>query len=125
MLVWFVLVLSLARFFQNNAGELGVGTRAIYAGIKQAGVKKLKKKKETKRNKKKTIIIFYRVNSCIKTTTLPVHEGWGGNDIIEQCHIVLKKPEFIEDITRWHEDMNFIFEWQNKNNILRTSAASE
>ena len=29
----------------------------------------------------------------------------------------------IEDITRWREDMNFIFEWQN--NILRTSAASE
>ena len=28
-----------------------------------------------------------------------------------------------EDITRWHEDMNFIFEWQN--NILRTRAASE
>ena len=31
--------------------------------------------------------------------------------------------EYIEDITRWREDMNFIFEWQN--NILRTSAASE
>ena len=30
---------------------------------------------------------------------------------------------YIEDITRWREDMNFIFEWQN--NILRTSAASE
>ena len=29
----------------------------------------------------------------------------------------------IEDITRWREDTNFIFEWQN--NILRTSAASE
>ena len=29
---------------------------------------------------------------------------------------------FIEDITRWREDMNFIFEWQN--NILRTSVAS-
>ena len=28
---------------------------------------------------------------------------------------------YIEDITRWREDMNFIFEWQN--NILRTSAA--
>ena len=27
----------------------------------------------------------------------------------------------IEDITRWHEDMNFIFEWQN--NILRKSTA--
>ena len=31
--------------------------------------------------------------------------------------------KYIEDITRWREDMNFIFEWQN--NILRTSAASE
>ena len=30
---------------------------------------------------------------------------------------------YIEDITRWREDMNFIFEWQN--NILRTSAVSE
>ena len=30
---------------------------------------------------------------------------------------------YIEDITRWREDMNFIFECQN--NILRTSAASE
>ena len=30
---------------------------------------------------------------------------------------------YIEDITRWREDMYFIFEWQN--NILRTSAASE
>ena len=29
----------------------------------------------------------------------------------------------IEDYTRWREDMNFIFEWQN--NILRPSAASE
>ena len=25
----------------------------------------------------------------------------------------------MEDITRWREDMNFIFEW--KNNILRTT----
>ena len=30
---------------------------------------------------------------------------------------------YIEDITRWCEDMNFIFEWQN--NILRMSAASD
>ena len=30
---------------------------------------------------------------------------------------------YIEDITQWREDMNFIFEWQN--NILRTSTASE
>ena len=29
----------------------------------------------------------------------------------------------IEDITRWREDMNFIFEGQN--NILQTRAASE
>ena len=33
------------------------------------------------------------------------------------------RVKYIEDITRWREDMNFIFEWQN--NILRTSAASE
>ena len=30
-----------------------------------------------------------------------------------------KFNHYIEDITRWCEDMNFIFEWQN--NILRTS----
>ena len=30
---------------------------------------------------------------------------------------------YIEDITQWREDTNFICEWQN--NILRTSAASE
>ena len=30
---------------------------------------------------------------------------------------------YIEDITRWREDMNFIFEWQN--NLLWMSAASE
>ena len=29
----------------------------------------------------------------------------------------------IEDVTRWCEDVNFIFEWQN--NILRMSAASK
>ena len=29
---------------------------------------------------------------------------------------------YIEDITQWREETNFIFEWQN--NILRTSAAS-
>ena len=33
------------------------------------------------------------------------------------------KRKYIEDITPWREDMNYIFEWQN--NILRTSAASE
>ena len=36
---------------------------------------------------------------------------------------IVELPKYIEDITRWREDMNFIFEWQN--NILRTSAASE
>ena len=30
---------------------------------------------------------------------------------------------YIEHITWWHEDMNFIFERQN--NILRTSVANE
>ena len=30
---------------------------------------------------------------------------------------------YIQDITRWRKDMNFIFKWQN--NILQTNAASE
>ena len=33
------------------------------------------------------------------------------------------KGKYIEDITRWREDMSYIFERQNS--ILRTSAASE
>ena len=37
--------------------------------------------------------------------------------------LVTLAVNYIEDITRWREDMNFIFEWQN--NIFRTSAASE
>ena len=37
--------------------------------------------------------------------------------------MISKIRVYIEDITRWREDMNFIFEWQN--NTLRTSAASE
>ena len=37
----------------------------------------------------------------------------------------VKIKKQIEDITRWGEDMSFIFEWQNNNNILRTRAASE
>ena len=42
------------------------------------------------------------------------------------CEITSKSlagAVYIEDITWWREDMNFIFKWQN--NILRTSAASE
>ena len=31
------------------------------------------------------------------------------------------QSDYIEDITLWREDMNFIFEWQN--NILRTRCA--
>ena len=34
-----------------------------------------------------------------------------------------RKDEYIEDVTWWYEDMNFIFEQQN--NILRTSPVSE
>ena len=34
-----------------------------------------------------------------------------------------RKDKYIEDVTRWGEDMNFIFEQQN--NILRTSPVSE
>ena len=47
----------------------------------------------------------------------------------DQIAALLTKTEpnnarvYIEDITWWREDMNFIFEWQN--NILRTSVASE
>ena len=37
----------------------------------------------------------------------------------------VKIKKQIEDIIRWSEDMNFIFEWQNNNNILQASAASE
>ena len=53
-----------------------------------------------------------------------------------KCHTILvltkksdldirsdSKMKCIEDITRWREDMNFIFE--RPNNILRTSAASK
>ena len=42
---------------------------------------------------------------------------------IHKSQMLQKYDVDIEDITRWREDMNFIFEWQN--NILRTSAASE
>ena len=31
--------------------------------------------------------------------------------------------KYIEDITRWREDMNFMFEWQE--NISRLSEANE
>ena len=34
---------------------------------------------------------------------------------LHYCHI--------EDITRWREDINFVFKWQNS--FLRTSAESE
>ena len=43
--------------------------------------------------------------------------------IIIMIIILIVIINYIEDITRWREDVNFIFEWQNK--ILRTSAASE
>ena len=48
---------------------------------------------------------------------------------LHTCHIYVTYMlhhrvvrNYIEDITRWREDMNFIFKWQN--NILRTRAAS-
>ena len=44
------------------------------------------------------------------------------NPVIKYATLYNRKI-YIEDITRWREDMNFIFELQN--NILRTSAASE
>ena len=45
--------------------------------------------------------------------------------LVESCNVFIfyNTVLYIEDITRWCEDMNFIFEWQN--NILRTSTASE
>ena len=43
-------------------------------------------------------------------------------DVTRSC-LGMIDIKYMEDITRWREDMNFIFEWQN--NILRTSAASE
>ena len=47
----------------------------------------------------------------------------GGRGEIRRAGKIEKKEGPLEDITRWREDMTFIFEWQN--NILRTSAASE
>ena len=47
----------------------------------------------------------------------------GGRAEIRRAGKTEKKEGPLEDITRWREDMTFIFEWQN--NILRTSAASE
>ena len=41
----------------------------------------------------------------------------------EEPYAPFAPTKYIEDITRWREDMNFIFEWQK--NILRTSAGSE
>ena len=37
--------------------------------------------------------------------------------------IIMLTVLYVEDITQWCEDVNFIFEWQN--NILLTSAASK
>ena len=31
-----------------------------------------------------------------------------------------KIPHYIEDITRWREDMNFMFEWQEQDIVLAT-----
>ena len=50
------------------------------------------------------------------------HLGCAGQNAT-MFRLGLRAKKYIEDITRWREDMNFIFEWQN--NILSTSAASE
>ena len=65
---------------------------------------------------------------CIKTHfsfRLPFsfHLPFSEVSVMANLDVLLMKVTYIEDITRWREDMNFIFEWQN--NILRTSAASE
>ena len=51
----------------------------------------------------------------------PVREGLGEYIQVKSNNIL--NAIYREDVTRWREDMNFIFEWQNS--ILRTSAASE
>ena len=50
------------------------------------------------------------------------HLGCAGQNAT-MFRLGLRAKKYIEDITRWREDMNFIFEWQN--NILRKNAASE
>ena len=57
----------------------------------------------------------------IRNVVVVVVEGNNRNVVV--VVVVVVEGKYIEDITRWREDMNFIFEWQN--NILRTSAASE
>ena len=64
-------------------------------------------------------LIYFIYHNEKKKSTLPIfcvylHTSSGQ---------LWRSVKYIEDITRWREDMNFIFEWQN--NILRTSAASE
>ena len=55
-------------------------------------------------------------------------QGLGGFSVRRDLNyrdnlMTLLQVLYIEDITRWRKDMNFIFEWQNI--ILRTSAVSE
>lgn len=45
------------------------------------------------------------------------------NQTLARSEQEYRKDEYIEDVTWWYEDMNFIFEQQN--NILRTSPVSE
>ena len=45
------------------------------------------------------------------------------NQTLARSEQEYRKDKYIEDVTRWCKDMNFIFEQQN--NILRTSPVSE
>ena len=72
--------------------------------------------------------VFEQVNVSLKYVVFI--NGFSSNVFTEKTINYFHQARFhipfcyyIEDITRWREDMNFIFEWQN--NILRTSAASE
>ena len=48
------------------------------------------------------------------------HLGCAGQNAT-MFRLGLHAKKYVEDITRWREDMNFIFEWQN--NILLTRCA--
>ena len=65
------------------------------------------------------VIGLVLVSSLVSSVVSAVNvlDGW------DCCRRTRCEYKYIEDIPRWREDMNFIFEWPN--NILRTSAASE
>ena len=65
-----------------------------------------------------------RIKIFLAIVTYPVFFFYGQPEQGKiACPLFHWHIKYIEDITRWREDMNFIFECQN--NILRASAASE